>query len=80
MDKDENMARQVCLADDEVDRFNHEFFAMAVNQMKQDQSCIEQAIRLVSICRYLERIADHSTNVAEEVVFMVSGKDIRHQV
>ena len=46
--------------------------------MLQDQHTIEPALDLILISRHLERIGDHATNVAEEVIFMVSAKDVRH--
>ena len=46
--------------------------------MTDDPSVVPRAIRLISIAKYLERVADHATNIAEMVVFMVRGQDVRH--
>lgn len=71
-------AEQVLDRDEAVDTLYSEFFPMLIAQMVADVHCIEQATRLQSVAKYIERIADHATNIAEMVVFMVRGKDVRH--
>jgi phosphate transport system protein len=71
-------AEQVLYRDDAVDALYSEFFPTLIAQMVADIDCVEQATRLQSIAKYIERIADHATNIAEMVVFMVRGKDVRH--
>ena len=64
--------------DDEVDQLNGQIFRELLSYMVEDPQTITRAIRLLFIAKYLERIADHATNIAEMVVFMVKGKSIRH--
>lgn len=61
--------------DDLLDQISHELFA----HMMKDYSSVSRATRLIFIAKYLERIADHAVNIAELVIFMVQGKNIRHQ-
>lgn len=76
--RDPNIARQVCRDDDEVDRLNRTIIAELMTLMKQDTAKIERALSLFSATRHLERIADHATNIAEDVVYLVEGEIIRH--
>jgi len=72
------LALSVCAADDFVDNLNHQIFNELLVYMLQDPKNISRAVRLSYITKYLERIADHATNIAEMVVYMVQGKVIRH--
>ncbi len=76
--KDADKALAVCEADDFVDNLNHQIFNELLVYMLQDPKNISRAVRITYIAKYLERIADHATNIAEMVVFMVKGKMIRH--
>src|SRR5512143_3837478 len=76
--RDEELALSVCAADDFVDNLNHQIFNELLVYMLQDPKNISRAVRLTYITKYLERIADHATNIAEMVVYMVQGKVIRH--
>ena len=76
--EDVDLAQEVLNSDDEIDELNHKIFEELVDYMGRDRSNIKRACRLMFISRYLERIADHATNVAEMVIFMVQGKDVRH--
>ncbi len=71
-------AEQVLERDEAVDILYSEFFPTLIAQMVADVHCIEQGTRLQSVAKCIERIADHATNIAEMVVFMVRGKDVRH--
>jgi phosphate transport system protein len=71
-------ARAVCRRDDEVDRLNDQIIQELVVQMKRSPDMIEPGLSLFSAVRHLERIADHATNIAEDVVFLVEGELIRH--
>jgi len=75
---DVELALKVCQADDEVDALTHQVFRELLSFMIEDPHTITRAMRLVFVAKYLERIADHATNIAEMVVFMVKGKTIRH--
>lgn len=76
--RDPHIARQVCRDDDEVDRLNRTIIGELIALMKQDASKIDRALSLFSATRHLERIADHATNIAEDVVYLVEGDIIRH--
>ncbi|HZC67465.1 MAG TPA: phosphate signaling complex protein PhoU [Nitrospirales bacterium] len=75
---DANLARKVCADDDFVDDLTHQLFRELLSFMLENPKTITRAIRITFIAKYLERIADHATNVAELVVYMVEGKIIRH--
>lgn len=75
---DAALARDVLARDESVDQSFARIFHAMVGCMMQSPGNIERATRLQSLARYLERIADHATNVAEMVVFMVKGQDVRH--
>jgi phosphate transport system protein len=78
VNRDPQMARQVCLRDDEADDLNDQIIRELINYMLEDQANIKRALDIIQVSRDLERIADHATNVAEVVIYMVEGKDIRH--
>ncbi|HCF59835.1 MAG TPA: phosphate transport system regulatory protein PhoU [Myxococcales bacterium] len=76
---DPERARRVIAQDREVDELNNQLFRELLTYMMEDTGNVYRATRLQSIAKYLERIGDHATNLAEEVVFMLKGKDIRHR-
>ena len=71
-------AEQVMDRDETVDRLHAELIPELVALISTDPDTVPRSIRLISIAKYLERIADHATNIAEMVVFMVRGQDVRH--
>lgn len=75
---DADKAQAVIDQDDEVDELYHQVFRQLLAIMTQDPTAVHRGIHVQSVAKWLERIADHSTNLAEQVVFMVRGKDIRH--
>lgn len=75
---DAALARKVCADDDFVDDLTEQLFRELLSFMIEDPKTITRAIRLTFIGKYIERIADHATNMAELVVYMVEGKIIRH--
>ncbi|NNF07922.1 MAG: hypothetical protein HKN21_14255 [Candidatus Eisenbacteria bacterium] len=77
---DTKLAREICLKDDIVDDYNREMFIVVQEIMEQDPKSIPIVIHFLSVSRHLERIADLATNIAEDVVFMVDGEIIRHQL
>jgi phosphate transport system protein len=77
--EDARLARSVCRLDDEVDRFNVRCIEEIVAAMKKDPALIEPGVSLFSAVRHLERIADHATNIAEDVVYLVEGEIVRHR-
>lgn len=72
------LARKVCADDDFVDDLTHQLFRELLSFMIENPATISRAIRLTFIGKYIERIADHATNVAELVIYMVEGKIVRH--
>ncbi len=76
--RDADLAIQVCASDDFVDNLNQQIFNELLLYMLKDPKNISRAVRLTYITKYLERIADHATNIAEMVVYLVRGKVIRH--
>jgi len=73
-----DLAEAVIARDDEVDQLNGQIFRELLSYMAEDRDAIGRATRILFISKNLERIADHASNVAEMVVFMVKGKTIRH--
>lgn len=78
VNRDAELAMKVCENDDYVDNLNQQIFNELLLYMLRDPKNISRAVRLTYIAKYLERIADHATNIAEMVVYMVKGKVIRH--
>ena len=76
--RDMALARQVLTVDDTLDVLKDQVFRELLTYMLQDPLKIEPALELVLISRHLERVGDHATNIAEEVIFMVSARDVRH--
>jgi len=75
---DPELAKHVLEADDEIDRMNHEAFAALSGFMQSHPNGAVQALDALSIARNLERVADHATNIAEDVIFWIRGADVRH--
>ena len=75
---DTNAAWKVCADDDEVDDLHRQTYVDTKEQLKAHPENAEQLIHLLSVSRYLERIADHTTNIAEDVVYLIAGDIIRH--
>jgi phosphate transport system protein len=78
--RDMTLAQDVLNRDDELDQLKTMVFRELLTHMLQDPSTIEPSLDLVLISRHLERVGDHATNVAEDVIFMVSAKDVRHHI
>ncbi len=76
--RDTTLAQAVLSADDELDALKTQVFRELLTYMLQDPNTIEPALDLILISRHLERIGDHATNIAEDVIFMVSARDVRH--
>ena len=76
--RDADLARSVLASDDAVDSLRTACYHELVSFMEKDPQNISQALDLLAITRNLERIADHSTNIAEDVLFLVKGVDVRH--
>ncbi len=74
-----HQARVVWRLDDEVDHYNDEIIQDIIQTMKSHPELIEPALSLFSATRHLERIADHATNIAEDVIYLVEGEIVRHR-
>ena len=72
------LARAVLKCDDELDALKTQVFRELLTFMLQDTTTIEPSLDLILVSRHLERIGDHATNIAEDVIFMVSAQDVRH--
>ncbi len=79
LERDAEKAWTVRDMDDEVDRLHEEMFQLLTDRIKADPEVTEVAIQNLSASRYLERIADHATNIAEDVIYMMEGEIVRHQ-
>ena len=71
------LAEQVCAADDAVDDIYHQTFRELLTYMMEDPTTIKQATQLLFVARYLERVADHATNIGEWVIYLVTGQRMR---
>ena len=78
VDLDPNAARDVCRRDDVVDDFNREVIDELLAVMRSRSELIEPALQFFSASRHIERIADHATNIAEDVIYLVEGEIARH--
>ncbi len=76
--RDTELAQRVLSEDDKLDALKTQIFRELLTYMLQDPGTIEAALDLILISRHLERIGDHATNIAEDVIFMVSARDVRH--
>ena len=76
--RDPALARDVLRRDDEVDQLKDQVFRELLTYMMADPGTIQRALCLILISRNLERVADHATNIAEDVIFLVEAKDVRH--
>jgi phosphate transport system protein len=72
------MAREVLGEDDDVDRLNVQLFRELLTYMIEEPRNVARALRITFIAKYLERIADHATNIAQMVIFLCEGMDVRH--
>ena len=73
------LAREVLAADDEVDEMNRRMYRLVKEEATRQSDNIEVMIHMLSVARHLERIADHATNIAEDVIYMVEGEIVRHK-
>ena len=78
VNRDPKLARSVCERDDLVDGLNDQVVKELLTYMMSDAKAISQEVHLMIIARSLERIADHATNIAEDIIFWVRGLDVRH--
>jgi len=79
VNEDAALAREIIQRDEEVDETHRLMYQTVQDHIRQNPDTLDEAVHILSVSRQLERIADHATNIAEEVVFMVEGQIIRHQ-
>jgi len=79
MNRDSRLARETLAADDGVDAMNREMYIRIQDAIRRKPEQLESLIHLLSCSRHLERIADHATNVAEDVIYMIEGVIVRHR-
>ena len=78
VDRDRHIAGQVCSSDEEVDTMHRLVFKKVAEGMKISTSNTEQLLAVLSVSRYIERMADHATRIAREVIYLVTGEIVRH--
>jgi phosphate transport system protein len=78
VNRDADLAREVLAADDEIDAIYKQLFRELLTFMIEDPKAVSRSLQLLLIARNLERIADHATNIAEDVIYYVEGRDVRH--
>jgi phosphate transport system protein len=76
--RDPDRAQSVCDSDDAIDRVYGEFVREVQHTIQSDMAFLERGVHVLAVAKFLERIGDHITNLAELVIFLVRGKDIRH--
>jgi phosphate transport system protein len=77
---DTGLAREVCAADDEVDDMNRQMLQRVQDAIREDPEGMDRYIQYLLVARHLERVADHATNIAEDVIYMVEGEIVRHRM
>jgi phosphate transport system protein len=78
INKDVDLANRVLEEDEKVDAFRDQIFRSLLTYMMADSATIQRALSLILIARNLERIGDHATNIGEEVIYWIQGRDVRH--
>jgi phosphate transport system protein len=76
--RDDELAKAVLVRDDEVDHLRDQIFRELLTYMMENSAVIFPAFELILVAKNLERIGDHATNIAEDVIYMVAGRDVRH--
>jgi phosphate transport system protein len=79
VNQDLALAEEVCASDDAVDAIHSEVFIRVEEEIVKHPEHIQQLLTFLSVSRYLERIADHATNIAEDVIYLIKGNIVRHQ-
>src|SRR2546428_5079843 len=76
--RDVELAQKVLARDDQVDHYRDQIFRELLTYMMGDSSVVYPAFELILVAKNLERIGDHATNIAEDVIYIVQGRDVRH--
>lgn len=80
VNQDAQLAKKVCEDDDAVDRINEQIFRELLTTIIGDPKNVARAVDLILVSRNIERVADHATNISEDVIFIVEGKNIKHHI
>ncbi|MBI2570027.1 MAG: phosphate signaling complex protein PhoU [Candidatus Schekmanbacteria bacterium] len=80
VNQDPTLARAVCAADDAMDEVHRGMYTWVDGEIQRQPERIQSLISTLTVSRYLERIADHATNIAEEVIYMIEGEIVRHRI
>ena len=80
IESDSYIAREICGQDETIDAFNREIIAELTGIMKAQPHLVRTVMHLFSACRNVERVADHATNIAEDVIYLVEARIVRHQL
>jgi phosphate transport system protein len=75
---DADAARAVCMADADIDQINRDISKHAEEKLARDPGLVDGLLQVINIARHLERIADHATNIAEDLIYMIEGRIVRH--
>lgn len=78
VNNDPELAKKILESDDMIDEFDREIFNLMMHEMKRDANLIDPAAHMMIVSRHIERLADHATNIAEDVIFLVNAKIIKH--
>ena len=78
IERDADLARDVCRRDDQVDRYNDSVFRVMLAEMSRNPNAIVAALQMMLVARNLERIADLATNLGEDVIYIVEAKTVKH--
>jgi phosphate transport system protein len=76
--RDQELAKSVLVRDDEVDGLRDQMFRELLTYMMENSAVVFPAFELILVAKNLERIGDHATNIAEDVIYIVAGRDVRH--
>jgi phosphate transport system protein len=79
VNRDAELARSILVRDRQVDELKDQLFRELLTYMMADPATIQRALQLIMISRHIERVADHATNIAEDVIFLVEATDVRHR-
>lgn len=77
---DAKIAYDVCASDDELDEMNREMYQIIEKSVKENPQTIVEMLHYLGVSRYLERIGDHATNIAEDIIYLIEGQIVRHHV
>ena len=79
VNRDARLAREVCATDDAVDGLKHEISVRVKAGLREPAAAVDALVQVLAIARHLERVGDHATNIAEDVIYMIEGRIVRHQ-